>query len=140
MPALVLFALALTVGAVVGFLAWRYPRSRPTPTVDTARKVGETVARHPRLRAMLAARLDPSVATGLALTVALVLVIGGGVLFGALTYLVRTNAHLAGIDRGVAKWGNRHASAGSTHPCSWWSAVPRARGSPRSSTAWYGRR
>jgi membrane-associated phospholipid phosphatase len=117
MPVLVLFALALTVGAIVGVLVWRYPRiatPQLTPTLDTAEKVGETVARHPRLRALLKARLDPNVATGLALTLALVLVIGGGVLFGALAYLVRTNAHLAGIDNGVAKWGNRHASGTST--------------------------
>jgi len=118
MPVLVLFALALTVGLIVGLLAWRYPRiatPQVTPTIDTARKVGKTVGRHPRLRSLLKARLDPSVATGLALTLALILVIGGGVLFGALAYLVRTNAHLAGIDKGVAKWGNRNASPTSTH-------------------------
>jgi undecaprenyl-diphosphatase len=45
----------------------------------------------------------------------LVLAIGGGVLFGVLAYLVRTNAHLLGIDRSVARWGNAHASAFSTH-------------------------
>ena len=118
MPVLVLFALALTVGLAVGLLAWRYPRiapGSPSPALDTAEKIGETVGRHPRLRALLKARLDPTVATGLALTLALVLVIGGGVLFGVLTYLVRTNAHLAGIDRSVAKWGNRHSSPSSTH-------------------------
>ena len=117
MPVLVLFAVAVTVGLVVGLVAWRYPRiakRQAAPTVDTARKVGETVARYPRLRALLKARLDPTVATGLALTLGLVLVIGGGVLFGALTYLVRTNAHLAGIDKSVARWGNRHASGTST--------------------------
>ena len=64
---------------------------------------------------MMAARLDPAVATGLALTVALVFAVGGGVLFGALAYLVRTNSHLIGLDNGIAKWGNRHASAWSTH-------------------------
>ncbi|HEY2777381.1 MAG TPA: phosphatase PAP2 family protein [Gaiellaceae bacterium] len=118
MPVLVLFLIALTVGLVVGVLAWRYPRivkPTSTPALDTAKKVGETVRRHPRLRALLKARLDPTVATGLALTLALVLVIGGGVLFGALAYLVRTNAHLAGIDKSVAKWGSRHASPTSTH-------------------------
>jgi membrane-associated phospholipid phosphatase len=118
MPALILFALALSVGLIVGLLAWRYPRlAKPqvTPTVDAARKVGETVGRYPRLRTLLKARLDPTVATGLALTLALVLVIGGGVLFGVLAYLVRTNAHLAGIDKSVARWGSRHASGNSTY-------------------------
>ena len=32
-----------------------------------------------------------------------------------LAYLVRTNSHFIGIDHGVAKWGNRHASSFSTH-------------------------
>ena len=36
-------------------------------------------------------------------------------LLGVLAYLVRTNSHLIGVDNGVAKWGNRHASATSTH-------------------------
>jgi membrane-associated phospholipid phosphatase len=55
------------------------------------------------------------VATGLALSVALVLAVGGGVLLGLLAYLVRGTSVLAGIDNGVAKWGHRHASATSTH-------------------------
>ena len=32
-----------------------------------------------------------------------------------LAYLVRTNSHLIGLDNGVAKWGNRHATALSMH-------------------------
>ena len=71
--------------------------------------------RHPRLRALLAPRLNPETATGLALTVAMIAAIAGGVVFGVLAYLIRTNAHLLGIDNGVAKWGNRHATATSSH-------------------------
>ncbi len=117
MPLLLLTLLALTAGLLVGLLAWRYPRHRSTdnPAIETARKVGEAVGSHRALRPLLAARLDPEVATGLALTAALVLVVGGGLLFGVLAYLVRTNAHLLGIDNGVARWGNAHASAFSTH-------------------------
>ena len=117
MPLLLLTLLALTVGLVAGVLAFRYPRRRATdnPAVESARKVGEAVGGHRALRPLLDARLNPEAATGLALTLALVLVIGGGVLFGVLAYLVRTNAHLLGIDNGVAKWGNAHASTFSTH-------------------------
>ncbi len=118
MPALLLALLGLLVGSVAGLLAWRFPRSaRPaaSPALETGRKVGQTVGRHPRVRALLAARLDPAPATGLALTVAMVFAIGGGVLFGLLAYLIRTNSHLIGIDNGVAKWGNRHATALSMH-------------------------
>ena len=63
----------------------------------------------------MGARLDPTAATGLALTVALGFAICGGVLLGLLAYLVRTNELLAGVDNGVARWGARHASSLSTH-------------------------
>ena len=118
MPLLLLLALALTSGAAVGFVAWRYPHvTRPsaTPTLESARKVGAAVGRHPRLRAVLDARLDPAVTTGLALTLALFLAIGGGLLLGLLAYLVRTNSHLIGSDNSVAKWAHRHASPMSMH-------------------------
>jgi undecaprenyl-diphosphatase len=118
MPFLVLLLLALTTGAAAGVLTWRYPRrSAPAaaPAIDAAKKVGETVRRHPGLRAMLGRRLNPESATGLALTLALVFTIGGGILLGLLAYLVRTNSTLIHADNGIAKWGNRHASSLSTH-------------------------
>ena len=117
MPLLLLFALVLTVSVVVGLVSRRYPwraRSTPSSTIETAREIGKTVKRHPRLHALLAARLDPETATGLALSIALIAVIAGGVVFAVLAYLIRTNAHLLGIDNGVAKWGSRHATATST--------------------------
>jgi undecaprenyl-diphosphatase len=116
MPLLLLVILALTAGLAVAFLVWRFPRAvAPQPALESARQVGETIGRHPRLRRALQARLDPAAATGLALTLALLVVIGGGFLFALLAYLVRSNAHLHGLDNGVAKWGNAHASAFSTH-------------------------
>jgi membrane-associated phospholipid phosphatase len=116
MPLLVLLILALTVGLAVGMVVWRLPRSvAPSqPVLESARKVGETIGRHRSLRRVLQARLDPAAATGLALTLALLVAIGGGVLFALLAYLVRSNVHLHGVDNGVAKWGNAHASTFST--------------------------
>jgi membrane-associated phospholipid phosphatase len=117
MPLIVLFVLAVTAGLAVGIAVWRYPRRarESSPTVAIAREIGETVERHRRLRSLVDARLDPAAATGLALTLALVIAIGGGVLLGVLAYLVRTNSFLTGIDNGVAKWGHRHASPGEMH-------------------------
>ena len=117
MPLVLLIAVALTAGSLVGFVAWRYPRAATTtglPALDTAREVGKAVGRHPNLRAFLGARVDPAAATGLALTLAMITAICGGVLVGALAYLVRANSQLAWIDNGVAKWGNSHATATST--------------------------
>ncbi len=116
MPLLVLLILALTAGLTVGFAAWRYPKTATAaPTIAAARTVGESIGRHRRLRTFAATRLDPAVATGLAMTIALLLAVGGGLLLGALAYLVRSNAQLLAIDRGVAKWGNHHASPTSMH-------------------------
>ena len=117
MPLVFLIAVVLTVGSLVGFVTWRYPRAAPTtglPTLDKAREVGKAVGRRPNLRAFLGARVDPAAATGLALTLAMIMAICGGVLVGALAYLVRANSQLAWIDNGVAKWGNSHATATST--------------------------
>src|SRR3954467_5435605 len=110
-PLLLLVAIALAVGLVAGALAWRLAG----PPLEGARKAGETIGRHRSLRAILDARLDPAAATGLALTLALVFAIGGGVLFGVVAYLVRTNSRPIGVDSSVAKWGNAHATAFSTH-------------------------
>lgn len=118
MPLLVLFVLFSTVAVVSGLVTWRYPRvSTPGPSsaLEAARDLGESARRHPRLRKLLAGRLDPEAATGLALTAAMIVAIGGGFLFAVLAYLIRSHAHLLGIDSGIAKWGNRHATATSTH-------------------------
>jgi undecaprenyl-diphosphatase len=118
MPFLLLLTFALTAGVAAGLIVLGYPwtgRPGSTPSLDAARKVGETVGRHARLRAGLRSRLDPAAATGLALTLALVLAIGGGVLVAVLAYLARTSAHLVRIDYWLAAWGNRHASGLSTH-------------------------
>jgi membrane-associated phospholipid phosphatase len=118
MPFLLLLTLALIAGIATGLIVWRLPRTRAggsTPSLDAARKVGETVGRHERLRLVLRARLDPAAATGLLLTLALLFVVGGGAVIGVLAYLARTNAQLARIDNWMAGWGNRHATALSTH-------------------------
>lgn len=116
-PLLLLLVVTVPVGLVVGFLTLSYPwpASRSArPSLVAARAVGEAVAKHRSLRSTLAPRFDPAAATGLALTLALLFVIAGGVLFGALAYLVRGNSHLLSIDNSVAKWGNRHAGTTST--------------------------
>jgi undecaprenyl-diphosphatase len=118
MPFLILILLAIAAGVAAGFGTWRYPRrhgARAVPSLEAAEKVGEEVRTHPRLRTALQRRLNPDELTGLALSLALLFTIGAGVVLGLLAYLVRTNSHLVGIDNGVAKWGNRHASAWSTH-------------------------
>jgi membrane-associated phospholipid phosphatase len=116
MPFLILTLLALSAGLLAGLTTWRYPRrSTAVPSIDAAEGVGEAVRGLPKLRAILNRRLNPESLTGLALSLALLLTVGFGIVLGLLAYLVRTNSQLIGLDRGVAKWGNRHASGLSTH-------------------------
>jgi undecaprenyl-diphosphatase len=58
--------------------------------------------------------MDPEKATGLALTLALLLIFAGGLLLAVLAILVRHSDALSGVDGSVANWGNRHATRFST--------------------------
>lgn len=112
MPFLLLLLISVLAGLGAAFLARRYPGSAGAPAVvEVAREAGEHATGPAGRRAARAARLDPEKATGLALTLALLVVLAGGVLLALLAVVVRSTDLLAGIDSSVAEWGNRHASA-----------------------------
>jgi membrane-associated phospholipid phosphatase len=106
MPLVVLVLIAVLVGCAAALGAWRYPRAATGPAAPT-REVA-------RLRAALSRRLDPETATGLALTLALILILGAGLVLAVLAIIVRNTQDLAGIDSSVARWGDRHATGTST--------------------------
>ena len=110
MPLLVLFLIAGGVASAVAFVAWHYPMpmASPTPSLAAAKAVGRRLGHHSRLRRTINSRLNPGVATGLALTVALGVVAVGGFVIGTLAYLVRTNSRLVELDASVAQWGADH--------------------------------
>ena len=117
MTLLLLLIVATAIGAAIAMLSlrWRRPVGRTgRPAIEPATKAGAALRRHPGRGSALAARLDPEAATGLALTVALIVTVGGGVLLGVLAYLVRGNTDLVRLDNSVANWGDRHASPFST--------------------------
>jgi membrane-associated phospholipid phosphatase len=112
-PLALLLLLALGAGATVTIAVWRYPSAPFVPTRPTeaaTEAVGRTLAHHSRLRRLLVGRLDPEVATGLALTLALGLIVLGGLVLSVLAYLVRSSDRLVEADESVAKWGFDHAS------------------------------
>jgi len=82
--------------------------SVPAPAID------ETVHRHPRLRAMLRSRADPSATTGLALTVAILILLTASTMIGVLAAMARSNAGLARFDPRIAAWAADHVTASST--------------------------
>jgi membrane-associated phospholipid phosphatase len=94
MPLFVLVVIALISGVVVATLAALFPRS------------GKPLTRHVRL----APRLDPQTATGLALTLALVLLLAGGLVFAVLAFVIRSDPDAIGLDQAAAEWGDRNAS------------------------------
>jgi undecaprenyl-diphosphatase len=112
MPFFLLLLIATAAGLLAAFLTRRYPGPAGAPAVvEVAREAGQHATGSAGQRAARAARLDPERATGLALTLALVAIIVGGVVLALLAVVVRSSDALAGIDSSVAEWGNRHASA-----------------------------
>ncbi|QEC46506.1 phosphatase PAP2 family protein [Baekduia soli] len=105
MPFILLVVVACVAGALVALATARLHRPAALPPVDRAPS---------RLRDRLAPRLDREQATGLALTVAVVVVLAGGVVLAVLAVVVRSTDALSGIDSAVARWGDRHATGGST--------------------------
>jgi membrane-associated phospholipid phosphatase len=116
MPFLLLLLVALTVGSLVVVLAAHYPHTAGVsqPSDKAAQKIGHTIAEHRGLRRLLHGRLDHTTATGLALSLALLVVFVAGVVMGVLAYLIRSNSELALIDRSVGEWGVDHRTGWST--------------------------
>lgn len=117
MPFLVLTSVSLSLGLIVALAALRYPTATgsPPPATEAAgNQLSRETVRHPWLARLLRSRLDPGTATGLALTLALAIAIAGGLLLGALAYLVRSSARVVTLDASVGQWGADHATELST--------------------------
>lgn len=112
MPLLALILVVAVATTVAAAVAWRYPRRAPgAMAVDVADAAGHAVARHGRLRAFVERRRDPVEATGIALTLALAAVVGGGGVIAALAAIVRSNPSALALDSGAARWGHAHETA-----------------------------
>ena len=110
----VVIACALVSAVAIGYLAWRLPHFDPSAPRATSRSIANEVAIHPGLRSALRSRFDSSVLTGLGLTIALAIVLGGVIAVGSLLVMVQHNAGLARYDLGAARWGATNATSGST--------------------------
>lgn len=112
MPFALLLLVAVSAGlaaALVTRLLQR--RSIVHPVAETAYEAGRHATGPTAWRAVRAARVDPERATGLALTLALAVILAGGVVLAVLAVLVRNSDALAGLDTAAAEWGNRHATS-----------------------------
>ena len=113
--------LDLTLALVAGFAAltsvalyWRSSGTPARPALEPARALGGAVRAHPRLRGLLATRLDREVATGFLLTLAVAVALAAGILLGLLAYLVRALPALQRIDKSVSGWAFAHRTSFST--------------------------
>jgi membrane-associated phospholipid phosphatase len=111
---LVVVISALAGGIIAGLAAWRLPNFDPAAPRVAPPTIRREVRQHEGLAAFLRSRFDPATATGLGLTVALALVIGGAIAIGALLVMEQHNAGLARFDLSAARWGAEHATSGST--------------------------
>ena len=116
MPFLVLIGIALLAGAAVAYAGSRYPTPvvGQAPAEGAAQHLETEMVRHPWLLRLVRDRLDPATATGLALTLALGLIIIGGLLVGLLAFLMRSSDRLVDIDNDVGQWGVDNATKWST--------------------------
>jgi undecaprenyl-diphosphatase len=128
MPILLLLLVALVSGLLIGLVFYRLAPAKGTTAV--AADVVEDVAESSSRLRWWRARTDPSVATGLALSAAVAVMIVAGFAIAVLAYLSRGNATLASIDSSAAQWGNDHATHLSNRMLDWvtrmgdWPTVP----------------
>ncbi len=110
MPFLLLLLVAFTIGSLVMVLAAHYPHAAGVsqPSDHAATRAGHVIAEHRSLRRLLRDRVNPATATGLALTLALGVILLGGLVIAVLAHLIRSNSELAAIDKSVGQWGVDH--------------------------------
>jgi undecaprenyl-diphosphatase len=109
----IVIGVAVAAGAVAYAAARRWPDPIQAPRLVQP-TITEEVERSPRLAELLRRRTDPTTLTGLALTAAGALVIGGAIGIGALLTMVRTHQGFARWDVAFAQFGADHASSAST--------------------------
>jgi len=112
--ALVVLGCGLAGAVIAGAIAWFLPNLDPAAPHATRQSIAHEAQQHPRLAGGFRSRLDPASLTGLALTVALGIILVGTVAIGALLIMVQHNTGLAHYDLGAARWGGDHATPGST--------------------------
>ena len=115
---------ALAVATVVAgaAVAWRSRATHaPDPTeVHLGTQTAQhAVAEHPSFRRLLRRRVDPTKATGLALTVAASLAVLGALVVGTVLEMVQRHAGLASLDDSAARFGVHHRTPFGERLLSW---------------------
>jgi membrane-associated phospholipid phosphatase len=111
-----LLAVAAAAGVLTSAVVARWPAHDPAaPRLRADSPVLQRWdGRRARLRALWRARMDPGVATGLALTLAVSAMVVFTAGAGVLLLMVRTKTGIAHYDLGLAEWGAAEATPTST--------------------------
>lgn len=109
----VVLILVLVVSVPAGLGAFLAIRRWPNadPALAATQALGEDLRSHRGSRRFLRSRMDPSAATGLALTVAVAALVVTGVIVGVLAWMVRRNVGLVDVDHAIEAWADEHATA-----------------------------
>jgi membrane-associated phospholipid phosphatase len=102
-------AVLLLASAAAAAAAWAGGRALHRLPVRPVAEASAEAAEHgrPKLRAFVRSRLDAEVATGLALTLALVAIVAAGLVVGLLAIAITHVEPIADIDRAAAAWAHR---------------------------------
>src|SRR5512135_3746243 len=98
MLALALVGVGGLFGLALATAVRRWPSKDPSAPRLEPSGIRDTVHRHPRLRSHLRTRFDPTAATGLALTLAVLAIVAAATSLGVLAAMVRTNSGLTHYD------------------------------------------
>ncbi|MCU1344847.1 MAG: hypothetical protein JWL70_1113, partial [Acidimicrobiia bacterium] len=111
-----LIALGALIGLLLATAIRRWPGLDPSAPRLPSADVQATVRRHSWLRTRLNSRMDPTTATGLALTVAVLILVAASTALGVLAAIARTRSGLTHFDTHVTSWAAHHVakSGGST--------------------------
>ena len=104
-------AALLIISIVAGVIAWAIARPvlRRPAGQQPGRAVADEVRAHTPIRRFVHSRLDTEVLTGLALTLAVVMLCLAGVLIALLVVLIHHSEPLADLDKGAARWAHHHS-------------------------------
>lgn len=111
---LTLLGVGAGTGLLVGAVVWRWPNHDPAaPRLTADSAVLNPDNGRAGLRARWRSRLDPEVATGLALTLGVAAVVALTATAGVLLLMVRTKTGVAAYDLNLARWAADHATPAS---------------------------
>ncbi len=117
MVVLLVFGAGAAVAGTVSLLARRWP------AIEAPRVAGETIVhevrKHPGIAVHFRRRFDPTTETGVALTVASIVVAVGAVGVGVVLAMIRAEFGLQVLDSRLARYGADHSSVLSTNALRW---------------------